>query len=91
MKTKLKSSVHRHINHQKYFKKIITNDHTTTTTKKIIKSTFTTNNNNAIQEYSVQLTFREQWTDERLKFDDIQGLYYLRQVYTMRLNRTVFQ
>lgn len=25
------------------------------------------------QEYSVQLTFREQWTDERLKFDDIQG------------------
>ncbi|XP_055850301.1 glutamate-gated chloride channel isoform X19 [Episyrphus balteatus] len=30
------------------------------------------------QEYSVQLTFREQWTDERLKFDDIQGrLKYL--------------
>ncbi|XP_065370636.1 glutamate-gated chloride channel isoform X2 [Calliphora vicina] len=29
-------------------------------------------------EYSVQLTFREQWTDERLKFDDIQGrLKYL--------------
>lgn len=27
----------------------------------------------APQEYSVQLTFREQWTDERLKFDDIQG------------------
>lgn len=26
-----------------------------------------------VQEYSVQLTFREQWTDERLKFDDIQG------------------
>lgn len=25
------------------------------------------------QEYSVQLTFREQWTDERLKFDDIGG------------------
>ncbi|XP_036324960.1 glutamate-gated chloride channel isoform X2 [Rhagoletis pomonella] len=31
-----------------------------------------------VQEYSVQLTFREQWTDERLKFDDIQGrLKYL--------------
>ncbi|XP_046806052.1 glutamate-gated chloride channel isoform X28 [Lucilia cuprina] len=30
------------------------------------------------REYSVQLTFREQWTDERLKFDDIQGrLKYL--------------
>ncbi|XP_067613095.1 glutamate-gated chloride channel isoform X17 [Eurosta solidaginis] len=30
------------------------------------------------KEYSVQLTFREQWTDERLKFDDIQGrLKYL--------------
>ncbi|KAL5274959.1 GLRA3 family protein [Megaselia abdita] len=29
-------------------------------------------------EYSVQLTFREQWIDERLKFDDIQGrLKYL--------------
>ncbi|XP_037922281.1 glutamate-gated chloride channel isoform X7 [Hermetia illucens] len=29
-------------------------------------------------EYSVQLTFREQWTDERLKFDDIGGrLKYL--------------
>lgn len=26
-----------------------------------------------MQEYSVQLTFREQWIDERLKFDDIQG------------------
>jgi hypothetical protein len=25
------------------------------------------------QEYSVQLTFREQWLDERLKFDDIGG------------------
>ncbi|XP_055544954.1 glutamate-gated chloride channel isoform X7 [Wyeomyia smithii] len=30
------------------------------------------------QEYSVQLTFREQWLDERLKFDDIGGrLKYL--------------
>ncbi|XP_020294681.1 glutamate-gated chloride channel isoform X7 [Pseudomyrmex gracilis] len=29
-------------------------------------------------EYSVQLTFREQWLDERLRFDDIQGkLKYL--------------
>jgi anionic glutamate receptor len=25
------------------------------------------------QEYSVQLTFREQWMDERLKFDDFGG------------------
>lgn len=25
------------------------------------------------QEYSVQLTFREQWLDERLKFDDFKG------------------
>lgn len=30
------------------------------------------------QEYSVQLTFREQWTDERLKFNDFGGrLKYL--------------
>ncbi|KAL7296933.1 hypothetical protein TKK_0009374 [Trichogramma kaykai] len=30
------------------------------------------------QEYSVQLTFREQWIDERLKFDDVGGkLKYL--------------
>jgi hypothetical protein len=26
-----------------------------------------------IQEYSVQLTFREEWVDERLKFDDQGG------------------
>lgn len=26
-----------------------------------------------LQEYSVQLTFREQWTDERLKFNDFGG------------------
>uniref|UniRef100_A0A182QD73 Glutamate-gated chloride channel n=1 Tax=Anopheles farauti TaxID=69004 RepID=A0A182QD73_9DIPT len=33
---------------------------------------------NVSQEYSVQLTFREQWLDERLKFDDIGGrLKYL--------------
>lgn len=25
------------------------------------------------QEYSVQLTFREQWIDERLKFSDYGG------------------
>lgn len=24
-------------------------------------------------EFSVQVTFREQWNDERLKFDDFQG------------------
>ncbi|KAL7039175.1 hypothetical protein ACKWTF_009826 [Chironomus riparius] len=31
-----------------------------------------------VMEYSVQLTFREQWLDERLKFDDIGGrLKYL--------------
>lgn len=30
------------------------------------------------QEYSVQLTFREQWLDERLKFNDLHGrLKYL--------------
>lgn len=29
--------------------------------------------NDAKMEYSVQLTFREQWTDERLKFDDFNG------------------
>jgi hypothetical protein len=27
----------------------------------------------SLQEYSVQLTFREQWTDERLKFNDFGG------------------
>lgn len=27
------------------------------------------------QEYSVQLTFREQWMDERLKFNDYNGKY----------------
>uniref|UniRef100_A0A182U811 Neurotransmitter-gated ion-channel ligand-binding domain-containing protein n=1 Tax=Anopheles melas TaxID=34690 RepID=A0A182U811_9DIPT len=33
---------------------------------------------NKHKEYSVQLTFREQWLDERLKFDDIGGrLKYL--------------
>jgi hypothetical protein len=26
-----------------------------------------------LQEYSVQLTFREQWTDERLKFNNFGG------------------
>lgn len=26
-----------------------------------------------LQEYSVQLTFREQWLDERLKFNDFNG------------------
>lgn len=31
-----------------------------------------------LQEYSVQLTFREQWLDERLKFNDFGGrLKYL--------------
>lgn len=34
---------------------------------------FAINVYNEQQEYSVQLTFREQWLDERLKFDDIQG------------------
>lgn len=34
---------------------------------------FFCNQYNEQQEYSVQLTFREQWLDERLKFDDIQG------------------
>ena len=34
--------------------------------------------NSPHQEYSVQLTFREQWTDERLKFDDIQGKWKTR-------------
>lgn len=34
--------------------------------------------NACLQEYSVQLTFREQWLDERLKFDDFGGrLKYL--------------
>lgn len=33
----------------------------------------TTKQNHQQQEYSVQLTFREQWLDERLKFDDIGG------------------
>lgn len=32
----------------------------------------------SLQEYSVQLTFREQWLDERLKFDDFGGNYRLR-------------
>nr|CAD7437516.1 unnamed protein product [Timema bartmani] len=27
----------------------------------------------SLQEYSVQLTFREQWLDERLKFNDFGG------------------
>jgi hypothetical protein len=31
-----------------------------------------------LQEYSVQITFREQWNDERLKFDDLAGKYILR-------------
>ena len=26
-------------------------------------------------EFSVQVTFREQWNDERLKFDDVGGKY----------------
>lgn len=26
-----------------------------------------------LQEYEVQLTFRQQWNDERLKFDDHEG------------------
>lgn len=30
----------------------------------------------SFQEYSVQLTFREQWVDERLKFDDYAGNFY---------------
>ena len=28
------------------------------------------------QEFSVQITFREQWNDERLKFDDYKGRSY---------------
>ena len=27
-------------------------------------------------EFSVQVTFREQWNDERLKFDDVGGKYF---------------
>lgn len=30
---------------------------------------------NMFQEYSVQLTFREQWLDERLKFNNLGGKY----------------
>ena len=26
-----------------------------------------------LQEFSVQLTYREQWNDERLKFTDLEG------------------
>lgn len=36
------------------------------------------NKTTRFQEYSVQLTFREQWMDERLKFNDYHGrLKYL--------------
>lgn len=31
-----------------------------------------------LQEYSVQLTFREQWLDERLKFDDFKGILFVK-------------
>ena len=39
------------------------------------------------QEYSVQLTFREQWIDERLKFDDIQGTLHMNCVLVIGLDR----
>ena len=34
----------------------------------------------SLKEYSVQITFREDWVDPRLKYDDLNGKFDLKQM-----------